>query len=73
MGVKECRERKADQGLNSEETFSWRGEPNGHEREVLVQESEYLEWDDPETQGGFIKRRGGQQQQNCRDVKKDKH
>lgn len=59
LGVKECRERKADQRLNSEETFSCRGESNGHDREGLVQESVYLEWDDPQTQEGFIERRGG--------------
>lgn len=62
-----------DQGENSEETFSFRKEPNGHERGSLGQEPVYLEWDDTEIQEGVIGKRGDQQYQNCRDVKKDKN
>lgn len=52
LEVKECRERKADQGLNSEETFSFREEPTEHERGSLGKKSVYLERDDTDVQEG---------------------
>lgn len=69
----EYKERKAEQGQNSEEAFSFREKSNGHERGSLGQEPESLEQDDTEIQEGFIPRGSGQQYKKCRAVKKYKN